>query len=232
MTSFHALINDLGLLKVSGPDAARLLQGQLTCDVEKASQTAIPGAHCNPQGRLISLFWLFKKDDDFYLAMPRDMVDTALQALKKYAVFYKAVLTDASGTLVLNRHLDAKTAAAMPRIYPQTSGIFLPHELCLDIYGAISFDKGCYTGQEIIARMHYRGKLKKRLYQAETATRNPPMPGSDIYNTTKSICGTLVDCREQAPAHYVLWVILEESSAQDALTLKTNEQITIIGPIE
>ncbi|WP_018015160.1 YgfZ/GcvT domain-containing protein [Teredinibacter turnerae] len=44
----------------------------------------------------------------------------------------------------------------------------LPQELNYQLVDAVSFDKGCYTGQEIVARMHYRGKLKKHLYLAET----------------------------------------------------------------
>src|SRR5205814_3051995 len=51
----------------------------------------------------------------------------------------------------------------MPAIYPETSGKFFTHDLDLMRLGAISLKKGCYTGQEIIARMHYRGKSKTEL---------------------------------------------------------------------
>jgi folate-binding protein YgfZ len=47
---------------------------------------------------------------------------------------------------------------------PDFSEIYTPEELSLDQNGTVSFSKGCYTGQEIVARMHYRGKAKRRLF--------------------------------------------------------------------
>lgn len=54
-------------------------------------------------------------------------------------------------------------AAGLPQIYASTSGQFVAQMLNLDCIGAISFDKGCYTGQEVIARAHYRGRVKRRM---------------------------------------------------------------------
>lgn len=54
-------------------------------------------------------------------------------------------------------------AAGLPQIYPSTSGQFVAQMLNLDCIGAISFSKGCYTGQEVIARAHYRGRIKRRM---------------------------------------------------------------------
>jgi len=54
-------------------------------------------------------------------------------------------------------------AAGLPQVYAPTSGQFVAQMLNLDCIGAISFDKGCYTGQEIIARAHYRGRVKRRM---------------------------------------------------------------------
>ena len=48
-------------------------------------------------------------------------------------------------------------------MYAATSEIFVAQMLNLDLLGAIAFDKGCYTGQEVIARAHYRGKVKRRM---------------------------------------------------------------------
>ena len=163
-----------GLLKVAGPDAKKLLQGQLTCNLDDVSSTnSTLGAHCNPQGRVISLFRLFMHQNAYYLYMPKSLVATALAALKKYAVFYKVELTDASEEIkTLQTRLEpyADIAKGIPAIYPATSGKFLPHDLNLPNLHAVSFDKGCYTGQEIIARMHYRGTPKNHLYYAEIAT--------------------------------------------------------------
>lgn len=52
-------------------------------------------------------------------------------------------------------------------IYPATSRLLLPHDLQLEQSGWLHFNKGCYRGQEIIARMHYRGKSKYQLQAIE-----------------------------------------------------------------
>jgi hypothetical protein len=54
-------------------------------------------------------------------------------------------------------------AAGLPQLYLPTSGQFVAQMLNLDQVGAIAFDKGCYTGQEVIARAHYRGRVKRRM---------------------------------------------------------------------
>jgi folate-binding protein YgfZ len=53
--------------------------------------------------------------------------------------------------------------AGMPQVYAATSESFVAQMLNLDLLGAIAFDKGCYTGQEVVARAHYRGRVKRRL---------------------------------------------------------------------
>jgi folate-binding protein YgfZ len=57
----------------------------------------------------------------------------------------------------------ADVAAGLPQVYASTSENFVSQMLNLDLLGAIAFDKGCYTGQEVIARAHYRGRVKRRL---------------------------------------------------------------------
>lgn len=59
-------------------------------------------------------------------------------------------------------------AAGEPEIYAATSEEFVAQMLNLDVLGAIAFDKGCYTGQEVIARAHYRGRVKRRLQRFVT----------------------------------------------------------------
>jgi hypothetical protein len=53
--------------------------------------------------------------------------------------------------------------SGLPQVYAATSEEFVAQMLNLDVLGAIAFDKGCYTGQEVIARAHYRGRVKRRL---------------------------------------------------------------------
>ncbi|MFM2286991.1 MAG: hypothetical protein RL684_134 [Pseudomonadota bacterium] len=70
----------------------------------------------------------------------------------------------------------AEVALGLPQVYPQTSGTFVAQMLNLDCIGAIAFDKGCYTGQEVVARAHYRGRVKRRL-QRFAAPALPLAPG-------------------------------------------------------
>jgi hypothetical protein len=73
-----------------------------------------------------------------------------------------------------------------PEVYAATSGEFVAQMLNLDVLGAIAFDKGCYTGQEVIARAHYRGRVKRRLQRFGSAAPLPLAPGA---------AGTLADGR-------------------------------------
>jgi folate-binding protein YgfZ len=59
-------------------------------------------------------------------------------------------------------------AAGLPQVYTATSEEFVAQMLNLDVLGAIAFDKGCYTGQEVIARAHYRGRVKRRMQRFVT----------------------------------------------------------------
>jgi tRNA-modifying protein YgfZ len=59
-------------------------------------------------------------------------------------------------------------AAGMPQVYAPTSGQFVAQMLNLDCIDAVSFEKGCYTGQEVIARAHYRGRVKRRMQRFES----------------------------------------------------------------
>ena len=56
-----------------------------------------------------------------------------------------------------------------PQVYASTCEAFVAQMLNLDVLGAIAFDKGCYTGQEVIARAHYRGRVKRRLQRFRSA---------------------------------------------------------------
>ena len=80
----------------------------------------------------------------------------------------------------------AAIAAGEPQVYAATSEKFVAQMLNLDVLGAIAFDKGCYTGQEVIARAHYRGRVKRRLQRFVTPGQHALKPGD---------AGTLTDGR-------------------------------------
>jgi hypothetical protein len=68
-------------------------------------------------------------------------------------------------------------AAGLPQVYGATSEEFVAQMLNLDALGAIAFDKGCYTGQEVIARAHYRGRVKRRMQRFLTQASQELLPG-------------------------------------------------------
>ena len=74
--------------------------------------------------------------------------------------------------------------AGIPNIYPQTREQFVLQMSNLDLLDGVSFKKGCYPGQEIIARMHYLGKIKRRLFLAMLETSQCPLPGDEICTKT------------------------------------------------
>lgn len=212
--------NSIAILHIEGKDAKKFLQGQITCNVETLLSDKIQlAAHCNPQGRIISLFYIMEHATNYYLILPSSMAEIALAALKKYAVFYKLsfnILHDFALIPVL-QSLDHESLFAedIPCIYPETSGKFLPHDLNLPQLNAISFDKGCYTGQEIIARMHYRGKLKNHLYRATLTTDHPILPGMHIYvhdGVQKKIAGNVVKSIKNT---LDLLIITDEANAKN-----------------
>jgi folate-binding protein YgfZ len=265
--------SSLGLLGVRGMRAKELLQGQLTCHMDEVSPNhSSLAAHCNPKGRVISLFRIFLYHDIYYLLMPIEMIPIAKDALQKYAVFFKVELfheltlpkiiycTDAlafanapqaideacenNGTLIIKLSpentylllgdisltknipvqkiypsLDIK--AEIPNIYPETTEKFLPHELNLPNLNAVSFNKGCYTGQEIIARMQYRGKIKTKLYRGTTT--HLPQKGADIYDAQGNATGMIVDFYQNAQAYEILFT----SSAPSPLFIDTAKTMEI-----
>jgi tRNA-modifying protein YgfZ len=73
----------------------------------------------------------------------------------------------------------ADIAAGLPQVYRQTHEAFVAQMLNLDLLEGVSFEKGCYTGQEIIARMHFRGTVKRRMFRFRAASV-PPEPATRI----------------------------------------------------
>ncbi len=71
-------------------------------------------------------------------------------------------------------------AAGLPQVYAATQGQFVAQMLNLDVLGGIAFDKGCYIGQEIIARAHYRGRVKRRMQRFAFDLQSPPAAGASV----------------------------------------------------
>ena len=82
--------------------------------------------------------------------------------------------------------------SGIPDVSPKTQEQFVPQMLNLDILNGINFKKGCYTGQEIVARTHYLGKVKRRTYLASILSNQAPAAGDVILDAADSEVGQIV----------------------------------------
>ncbi|MGI9235034.1 MAG: YgfZ/GcvT domain-containing protein, partial [Woeseiaceae bacterium] len=142
-------MNRLATIVVSGPDAFEFLQGQLTNDLGRLDAEAeILAAWCNPKGRVIWFGTVSATDGTFALSAP---AATAADIVKRLTVFrfrskVEFEILDEGATVDLEFLVTHGYAYIGSRQVEQ----FTPHMLNLDLLGAISLDKGCYTGQEIV----------------------------------------------------------------------------------
>jgi len=235
---FVAPVTDLGLIAVTGEDAARFLHSQLTNDVEHLGpHEARLAGFCTPKGRLQATFLMWRDlDGTLWLQLPRAIQAPLQKRLSMFVMRSKAKLRDATGedavaavigvggangTAALAaqglalpdapmasshgergtviRLLDAFGAprylwltsaahaqaafpalsselalggnaawqlaeihAGVPQVTLATQEQFVPQMINLELLGGVNFKKGCYPGQEIVARSQYLGKLKRR----------------------------------------------------------------------
>ncbi|MBL6750335.1 MAG: folate-binding protein YgfZ [Nevskia sp.] len=99
--------------------------------------------------------------------------------------------------------------AGLPSIRPATADQFVPQMLNLDRLGAISFTKGCYPGQEIVARLHYLGNLKRRMFGGHCAAGEPAagMPVHAAGGDGQPV-GSIVEAAPDAQGGYALLAVL------------------------
>ncbi len=107
---------------------------------------------------------------------------------------------------------------AIPMIHTQTINLFTPHQLNLPELNAVSFNKGCYTGQEIVARTQYLGKLKQHLYRAMVNLPIHPQPGEKISVSTENNeineIGIIVNSALHENNQYDLLAVLQDNAVE------------------
>ncbi|WP_020413474.1 YgfZ/GcvT domain-containing protein [Microbulbifer variabilis] len=290
-----------GAVSIKGPDSQKFLQGQLTCDlVNLPDKHSTLGAHCNPKGRMISAFSALKlSQSEFILRLPRNLAPIAQQALSKYAVFFKAELTDISddshwlglqgqnvaqqtaqllgfappspGEVVtfdfdgerciaqavneaqlallvpvtkaqqlwqnLSPECEAtgydlwqkgQIEAGIPQVDAATSEMFIPQMTNLHLLGGVSFKKGCYTGQEVVARMQFRGAAKRRLYRAKSTGGDLPISGLEVFGDGKQSIGNLVEaCHSKDGIELLAVLTIAKVAAGEKLHLEDGRILEI-----
>ncbi len=101
--------------------------------------------------------------------------------------------------------------AGIPNVFPQTADSFIPQMVNLQHFNGVNFKKGCYTGQEVIARMQYLGKLKRRMYLAHCQSETLPEPGASLYSSSSTSgqgAGNIVDAQFSASGEVNLLAVI------------------------
>jgi len=264
--SFLANLSHFGLLCVSGPDANAFLQGQLTCDVsETYAKHGTFGACCDPKGRMLASFFLWHQHD-YYLLMPKNMLEITLAHFKKYVFRSKIDLRIADDLAVMEfsgalpalnsnvlcfqwrgsahllvsdhdtiQHLSSQLIAAtiydenhweafnidqgMVWIRPETRGLLIPQMIHLQKMGGVSFKKGCYVGQEIVARTEHLGKLKRHLYQATINDNVTVKLGEALLTSDAQSIGIIVAVAQMAPDQYKILAVLQDQLLENLVAV-------------
>ncbi|MDC0552653.1 hypothetical protein OAO12_00080 [Methylophilaceae bacterium] len=106
----------------------------------------------------------------------------------------------------------------IPNIYLETQGKFIPQSLNLDLINAINFKKGCYTGQEIVARTHYLGTVKKRLFRGVWSGDKTFLNLGNEILTNETLVGQVIDYSSDKSESHILFE-LKVDSVKDDLAL-------------
>lgn len=263
------------LIEAHGADAEKYLQGQLTADlIALPSGANTLAAHCDPKGKMNAIFRLLKVDSEqFFLLIKKDLLPSALDALKKYAVFSKisfdlrdwqivgligkkcgkieprftleideqrAILLNES-VLPINFNADEKIwesadiQAGLPNLSAATQNLFIPQALNLQaIEQAISFTKGCYIGQETVARAKYRGANKRAMFILKGKTQTLPAIGSEIEMRLESNwrkTGSIINAVNLDGLLWLLVVLNNDIDPTQVFRLAQDETVLAVQPL-
>lgn len=197
----------LKTIQIAGPDAETFLQGQCTCDVPTLSEKPLFSACCNHKGRMLANFWIWRDADVFFLQLPNTMAILLRDHLQKYIVFSKATIEMLDNTITIKKPNDTPIW-----VVPETSEQFIPQMMDMEKNGGVSFTKGCYIGQEIVARTEHLGTLKRHLYQL-TVHSDDIKVGNTISNAENQILGVVVAVFNNAKK----FAVIEDRGVNEAL---------------
>ena len=187
------LWKDASVISIVGPDAENFLQGYITSDISKGSQNQLrPMSITDIKGRVIASGWTTKQALGIDLIIHTSLKEAIESFFSPYIRFSKSdLLTDHkrvchsdSGLQLADGYfvelitdesvndlsfskdqelLDMLTLNKFVFVEAKISQKFLPQQLGLHSVGAVDFNKGCYLGQEIVARVQFRGAVKKEI---------------------------------------------------------------------
>ncbi|MEM7432794.1 MAG: hypothetical protein AAF351_12795 [Pseudomonadota bacterium] len=173
-------------LVVTGDDAVSFLQAQLSSDIETIElDGAAYSAWLNAKGRVICLFKVTRRDDQILLRLPTDLVETVLARMTLFRFRAKVEFSVGNTESLNENEMQLQLRDGRAEIFAEQSEAFTAHMLNLDLLDIVSVKKGCYPGQEIVARTHFRGASKRRcrLFEADATVAS----GAKVSNGTRDI---------------------------------------------
>ncbi len=216
---------------LNGVDAQKFLQGQVTLHVERLEENITRyTAICDLKGRIHFGLWLTKfNPESFLIVTTQDQADEFAKHIRKFGAFSKIKLESAeqvfpslngdtttfsTETTDVNAWQVAAIEHGQAFISLATEHVFQPQELRLHQREGVHYDKGCYLGQEVIARLWFKAKPKAWLH-AVSATGTVPAPTEQLHknvqvvNSTSTAAGyvALVVARPEALAELDLTVL-------------------------
>jgi folate-binding protein YgfZ len=278
-------LDHYGIIRGSGEDAFSFLQGQFGNDLARVdAQHHQLNCYSNPQGRLLAILRIFRRDENYYLRLPKDILTPTLNRLKMFVLMSKVVLENVGDSLAgigisgdsaasvvasvtgsapaqvntaisvdgisilrvpgiedrfeiyarrdailsiwtgLETHCElagedewmhGELLAGIPSIFDATREEFVAQMTNLQLIDGLSFKKGCYPGQEIVARMHYLGKLKRRMYLTGIDSADAPHAGDSVFSGKGgSPVGKVVDARVIAGQSPLALMVLSIAAAE------------------
>jgi len=288
LPSGQAHLGHLGLIHITGADAASFIHGQLSNDfVLLPDGGARLAALCTAKGRMqASFIGIRASSSDIRLVCSRDLLAPTLKRLSMFVLRAKATLRDATDDFAL-WGLSGQACLPLPDSAPWTSGnisgaqlvqlypacgqtrqlwvgpaaeapqtgahldaqqwalgdvlsgvttinaavveAFVPQMLNYESVDGVSFKKGCYPGQEVVARSQFRGTLKRRAYILVGDANAALVPGQDVFSTldAEQACGTVVQVA-QGPTgqQFCIASLQTEAAAQGVL-----HAASALGPV-
>ncbi len=238
-TNTRYQLDSYAVIRITGTDAADFLNGQLCNDVRTLDdgQTQLTALN-NPKGRVLAILHLSRMHDVYHAILPREITEAVVNDLKRYVFRAKVQIEitdleaigrqDETGALSLHVAEDESAVdykkdprawellcinQGYPEVYVATREQFIAQMLNLDLLHGISFKKGCYTGQEIIARTHNLGRIKRRMTLFETDSQSV-VAGDNVKMGDKRV-GTVIRSAANSDGSRVLAVIrLEKKNKQ------------------
>jgi len=292
----------LGITELTGEDNKKFLQGQLTCDLDKLSpRQSVLGAHCDAKGKMLAVLRLVQLEHTVLALQVLENVEPHLPSLKKYAVFSKVDISNASAKyhctgltgraalawadtlsehplsdeqdtivtqyglissfplmnddtprllIVATEQQQVALTSALselevsrlgedewfaldnlsgtPQISPAIDAQFVPQMLNMQMINGISFNKGCYIGQETVARMHFRGLNKRAMFIVRSSSHIEADAGDSLERQIGENwrnAGTVISVSQLGEQTIICGVLPSDIELDSQLRLKDSDTL-------